>query len=526
MPDLLLLGRIHTLDPERPRAGAALVRDGVFAAVGTRAECEAASRPGAERHTLETGCATPGLVDAHGHPYLLGRTLLDVSCSGARSEAECAARVADRLRRTPGTSWIIGRGWDQNGWPGGRWPSAGTLDAVAPDRPVFLDRVDGHASWVNGAALARAGIGRDTPDPPGGRILRDETGGPSGVLVDAARDAVLRAIGPPSPEAVDEALRLGLSELRRLGLTGAHDAGATPGLLAGYRRLAAAGALPVRVYAMVDGQAPLDELLRRIAARGAAEEGLLTVRAVKLFADGALGSRGAALLEPYADAPGERGLLLLEPGELRERLAAVAEARLQPAVHAIGDRACREVLQAFAELAAALRGLRPRAEHLQMVHPDDWALLTGAGAIASMQPVHATSDGAWAEARIGAARARSAYAWRSAAAAGAPLAFGSDFPVESADPRLGLAAAEGRIPRGATEPWNPAERLPRTEALRAFTAGAAWAEFAEGRRGRVRAGFDADLTLWDEDLLEVSLEELERVPVAGTVVAGELHLLG
>lgn len=524
MPDLLLLGRIRTLDPTRPVADAALVRDGRFAVVGTRAECEAGAGPGATRHELGGGCATPGLVDAHGHPYMLGRALLDVSCAGAPSEAECAARVIQRARRAPGQGWITGRGWDQNLWPGSAWPTAAALDAAVGDRPVLLDRVDGHASWVSSAALARAGISRDTPDPPGGRIVRDDAGRPTGVLVDAARDAVLRAIGPPSPEQVDEALRLGLAELRRLGLTGAHDAGATPELLAGHRRLAASGELPVRVYAMVDGQAPLDEMLRRIANRGAAEQGLLTVRAVKLFADGALGSRGAALLEPYADAPAERGLLLLEPEELRERLARVAHARLQPAVHAIGDRACREVLRALADAAEALRGLRPRVEHLQIVHPQDWELLARSGAIASMQPIHAVSDAAWVEERLGPARALGAYAWRSAAKAGAPLALGSDFPVESADPRLGLSSAERRIPRGSAKAWNAAERLSRAEALRGFTTGAAWAEFAEDRRGMVRVGFDADLTLWGEDVLDVPAEALEAVPIAGTMVAGELRL--
>jgi predicted amidohydrolase YtcJ len=244
---------------------------------------------------------------------------------------------------------------------------------------------------------------------------------------------------------------------------------------------------------------------------------------VKLFMDGALGSRGAALLEPYADAPAERGLLLLEPEELRDRLARIAAAGLQPAVHAIGDRACREVLRAYADLAPALRGLRPRVEHLQIMHPDDWDLLRRCGAIASMQPVHATSDGAWAEGRIGAARASGAYAWRSAMDAGATLAFGSDFPVETADPRLGLDAAERRVPRGATEPWTPSQRVARAAALRAFTAGAAWAEFAEGRRGMVRVGFDADLTIWGEDLLAVAPEQLASVPLVATTVAGELR---
>jgi predicted amidohydrolase YtcJ len=395
-----------------------------------------------------------------------------------------------------------------------------------PGRPVILDRVDAHASWVSSEALARAGIGPGTPDPPGGRILRGDSGRPTGVLVDSAREAVFRAMGPPTAADVDLALRRGLAELRRLGLTGAHDAGATPEILAGYRRLAEAGELPLRVYAMVDGQAPWEEFARRIDGRGAAEQGLLAVRAVKLFVDGALGSRGAALLEPYADAPEERGLLLLDPADLAARVRHVAEAGLQPAVHAIGDAACRAVLETYAALGAALRRLRPRVEHLQIVHPADWQLLARSGAIASMQPIHAVSDAGWVEDRLGRGRARGAYAWRSAASAGATLAFGSDFPVESADPRLGLAAAERRVPIGRDEPWNPGERVTRLEALRAFTAGAAFAELAEHRRGRVREGYDADLTLWGEDLLAVPAERLEEIAIAGTVVAGELRLGG
>jgi predicted amidohydrolase YtcJ len=273
---------------------------------------------------------------------------------------------------------------------------------------------------------------------------------------------------------------------------------------------------------MIDGQVPRAELEERIAARGPAEQGRLAVRAVKLFADGALGSRGAALLAPYADDPSTSGLLLLEPAELRARLGLVAAAGLQPAVHAIGDRACRDVLAALAA-SPALRALRPRVEHLQLLAPSDLPLLARSGAIASMQPVHATSDAPWIARRIGDDRLAGAYAWRSVVEAGAPLALGSDFPVEDPDPRAGLYAAVARTPAGWREPWTPAQRLGREEALRGFTAGAAYAAFAERRRGTLREGLDAAVTLLGADVLGIAAGELPQVPILGTIVGGELR---
>jgi predicted amidohydrolase YtcJ len=518
--DLLVVGRIHTLDPRRPIVEALRIRDGVVARMGSAGEC------GAAGGTLRVPCAIPGLQDAHGHPYLLGRTAEDVPLADAASEAECVARVVARAADLAPDAWLRGRGWDQNRWPGARFPTARALDAAVPGRRVVLERIDGHAAWVSGPALAAAGIRAETPDPPGGRILRDEHGAPSGVLVDHAQDLVLGAIPKPSPAELDRTLLAGLHVLRRSGLTEIHDAGATPRLLASYRRLAARGLLPVRVYAMIDGQCPPDELDRRIAERGPAQQGLLAVRAVKLFADGALGSRGAALLEPYADDPSTSGLLLLDPRDLRERVLRIAHAGLQPAVHAIGDRACREVLGAFAHAADALppgafARLRPRVEHLEVIAPGDLPLLRGTGAIASMQPVHATSDAAWLEARLGPARLDRVAPWRTLLDAGVPLAFGSDVPVEACDPRAGLHAAEARTPRGWDRPFTPGERLRRAEALAGFTSGAAWAAFAEGRRGMLREGADADLTLLADDPLELPADALPGMRILGALVAGE-----
>lgn len=524
MVDLLVVGTLHTLDPARPRAAAALVSGGVFTCVGDEAACAARAAPGARRIALAAGSAVPGLVDAHGHVGWLGRGRLEVSCADARSAAECAARVAERARATPPGRWIRGRGWDHNRWAGASFPDAALLSRAVPDHPVILTRVDGHAAWVNHAALAAAGVGAHTADPPGGAILRDGAGAPTGILVDAAMDLVRRHLPRPTAGEREAALLAGLGELAALGLTGVHDAGVEPDDLAVYEALARAGRLPLRVYAMLDGTPPLAALAPWLERhRGGREVGRLAIRAVKLFADGALGSRGAALTEPYADDPATRGLLLEEPGVLRAKVAAAVAAGLQPCVHAIGDRAVREVLLAFAEAGAAARGLRPRVEHLQILAPEDRPLLARAGAVASVQPVHLASDGPWVAARLGerTARLAGAYAWRAAAAAGAPLAFGSDFPVESPDPRLGLHAAETRRTREGGV-FAPGEAVTRAEALRAFTAGAAHASFAEGRRGMIREGLDADLTVFAEDLMALPADALPRATVTHTIVGGEV----
>jgi predicted amidohydrolase YtcJ len=523
--ELLVIGTLHTLDPARPRAGAALVKDGVFACVGDAAECAARASSGARRIELGAGSGVPGLVDAHGHVAWLGRGRNEVTCADAATPEACAARVAERARSVPTGRWIRGRGWDQNRWPGGAFPDAAPLTRAVPAHPVFLTRVDGHAAWLNAAALDAAGIGPGTPDPPGGRIARDGAGRPTGVLVDAAMELALRRMPAPTRDELAADLLAALDALAALGLTGVHDAGVPPPVLDVYRALAEEDRLPVRVYAMIDGEAPLDALERELARwRGRPETGRLTVRAVKLFADGALGSRGAALLEDYADDPGNRGLLLGAPEVLRAKIGAAVRAGFQPCVHAIGDRANREVIDLLEDAGEGARAARARVEHLQIVHPSDVARLARVGAIASMQPVHATSDGDWIAARLGpgTARLRGAYAWRSVSRAGVPLAFGSDFPVEDPDPRTGLFAAETRRTESGTV-FLPDETLSREEALRAFTSGAAYAAFAEDRRGTIREGCDADLTLFAEDVLTVPADALPRLTVTHTIVGGRVE---
>jgi predicted amidohydrolase YtcJ len=523
MSDLLIVGTLHTQDPSRPLAGAALVRGGRFARVGTREECEREAGEGFKFIELGSGCAVPGLIDAHGHPRLHGQRLQQVRLGGARSEQECVDRVARYAQLVPEGQWVRGGGWDQNLWPARGFPDAALLSAAAPLHPVVLDRVDVHAIWCNELALRAAQVGPGTPDPPGGRILRRPDGRPSGVLIDTAMDLVRRAIPRPTVVESEEAILRSLRAAAAVGLTCVHDAAAGPETLAAYRRLAGRDALPLRVYAMIDGQGPgLDDSMREWRSEPGA--GLLTVRAVKLFADGALGSRGAAMFEPYEDEPGNTGLWLMDPRELEAKVARIAEAGFQPCVHCIGDRACALTLQA---LSRAPRSLRPRAEHLQILRARDVPLLRKSGAIASMQPTHATSDGAWAEARLGhgTERQRGAYAWKQALEAGAALAFGSDFPVESIDPRQGLLAAVSRKTSSGAQ-WMPEQRLTREQALHAFTAGAAYAEFAEGRRGLIREGFDADLTVFRRDVMEVHVDELPEVAIAATVVGGNVVYAG
>jgi len=525
--DLLVTGTIHTLDPARPRAEALLARDGHILTLGSVAECRRAAGPGARRLDAGGGCVIPGLADAHGHVVLHALALEEVSLKGARDERECARRAAERARTLEPGAWVRGRGWDQNRWAGSEMPTERALSAAVPDRPVLLERVDGHAAWVNARALELAGISSASDDPPGGRIVRDERGRPTGVLIDAAQDLVRARISGPTGRELERLILSGLADLARYGLTSVHDAGCTSSVLGEYARLAAADRLPLRVYAMVDGGQPAGSLAAELARWSASPSiGRLDVRAVKLFADGALGSRGAALLDGYADEPGNRGLFLIPPAELRERMGQVARAGFQPAVHAIGDAACREVLRTLAALAAQLdlARLRPRVEHLQLVRAEDLPLLRVSGAVASMQPVHAVADARWVEARVGDGPAlRGAYAWRQVIGAGGVLALGSDFPVESPDPRLGLHAAEARWPAEAAEPWRPEERLTRAEALRGFTHGPAYASFAEGKRGVLREGADADLTLFGEDLLAVPVARLAEIPLLATVVGGRVE---
>jgi predicted amidohydrolase YtcJ len=516
---------ILTLDPGAPRATALAAKDGRLLAVGGAEVAAQHACPGrTERIDLAGRTVLPGLIDAHGHLRGLGEGLRRVDLVGTASYDEVLARVEERLRSAGPGEWLQGRGWDQNDWPERSYPTRARLDALGEGNPILLTRIDGHAALANRAALAAARIDARTPDPPGGEIVRDAAGNPTGVLIDAAVDLAAAAAPRPSHGEREAALLAGAERCLEFGLTSIHDAGIDYDDWDVYRELVDAGRLPLRVYAMLgDTSWPASEWFRRPPEIG--RRGLLTVRAVKVYADGAMGSRGAALLSDYADRPGHRGLLV-QPLEKLEAIAAQAiPAGFQIAIHAIGDRGNREALDLLARAYrdAGAADPRPRIEHVQMLAAEDVPRFASLGVIPSMQPTHCTSDMPWVEERVGVERARLAYAWRSLLDAGAAhLPLGSDFPVESPNPFWGIYAAITRqdsagSPAGG---WNPEQRLTLDEALRGFTLDAAYAAFEEREKGSLAPGKLADFIVVDRNPYEVPPASLRETQVLQTWVGG------
>lgn len=516
-PIVISAARIYTGDLERPLAEALVLRNGQVELVGTRAAALEHAGPGATVEHFENATIVPGLVDAHAHLAGLGRSLAITSLLAAKSEAEAVERLAAGAPSADG--WRQARGWDQNDWDTKHYPTKASLDARWPTQPVFASRVDGHAAWVNSEALRRANIGADTKDPPGGRILRDAQGAATGVLVDNAMELVRAVIPPTSDDELQRQLKLALELCVRLGLTGIHDAGMDVRTFRQLQTWDALGVLPMRIYALADGQGHEAETFLGL---GLFSGRMLSMRGVKLVLDGALGSRGAALAAPYDDEPSTSGHLLLTPDEFREKARAFDGRGFQVAVHAIGDKANSVAIDTLGALSTANAGRRHRVEHAQILSPLDVHRFAQFGLIASMQPTHATSDMPWAEARVGPSRLTLAYAWRSLLDAKAHLAFGSDFPVESPDPLLGLYAARTRSDVDGQPPggWTPAQKLTGAEALAAFTQGSAYASFAETRRGQLKTGFDADFVVLDVDVVEGPPAQLLKGKALATFVAG------
>ncbi|MCY2961432.1 MAG: amidohydrolase [Planctomycetota bacterium] len=522
-------GRFVLNDGHGGSATALLERDGLVVATGTLEEL--AQRPdahGAKRIDLRGACIVPGLQDAHGHLEGYGAALDEIDLGGVATFAAMVERVAAAAAKLPAGTWVRGRGWDQNRWEGGEFPHHLLLSTATPDHPVFLERVDGHAALCNAAALALAGLdGVLDPEPKvqGGRVFLDEDGRATGILLDAATKLVERVIPSPAPQLARKRFLAAQEKLLSVGLTCVHDMGTSRPMLALLQDLRASGELKLRVVAYLDGMGPLDKKALAGFPLAPDPRDMLSVPGVKLYADGALGSRGAALLEPYSDAPGEKGLLLLTEDDLATRLALVTRAGLQPAVHAIGDRANRIVLDAYERLSIAVPGfrdLRPRIEHAQVVAPKDWPRFPALGVVPSMQPTHATSDMAWVEARLGPERTRGAYAWRALAPELGRLALGSDFPVEKPDPLEGLFAARTRTKAGGKpeEALLPEQRLDGASALAGFTSGAAWAVRQDDRRGRLLPGYACDLTVLGVDPTTCAPAELLKDSVRMTVING------
>ncbi|MCH9692002.1 MAG: amidohydrolase [Gammaproteobacteria bacterium] len=467
----------------------------------------------------------PGIIDAHGHISNLGNEMLRVQLRDTRSETLAVEAVKKFAKHNQTTKWILGRGWNQTLWPEKSFPTAASLDASDITRPIVLERIDGHAIWVNSRALEIANITDSTPNPKGGKIERDHKGRATGVLIDNAANLVTVKIPKPSLKEQTYVFDRAFSHLLSLGITSVHDAGVNQLDLSIYKQRLKENQLPVRIYGMLSGSSlKLKHWLKQGILSD--PEDRLSIRSVKLYADGALGSRGAALLAPYTDASHHTGLLLSKPEKLDQRIQFILDRGFQVNVHAIGDLANRLTLDAFEKAYKKVggRALRNRIEHAQIISLDDIPRFNALNIIASVQPSHATSDKNMAEERLGAERLKGAYAWQKLIQQNTLIASGSDFPVELANPFYGLHAAVTRQDRN-NQPvtgWLPEDRMTPSQALKSFTLNAAYAAHQEHSLGSIEAGKWADFILVDRDIINGKREDIWKTQVLQTWVAGKL----
>ncbi len=466
----------------------------------------------------------PGLIDAHGHVLNYGLSLLRVDLVGTTTEAEAASRVADFYAANPELEWIQGRGWNQVLWDSNSFPNAASLDALIPDKPIWLSRVDGHAGWANSAAMELAGINRQTEDPNGGQIIRDENGDATGVFIDNAMALIRSNIPPLTLEETKYALSTSMSSLAKYGLTSVHDAGVGSGAIAAFKELANEQAMPIRVNVMISSGDESYELLLA-AGHYKSTNDTLSINSVKIAADGALGSRGAALIDDYSDFPGHKGLLLLDQERLEYLMRAAMNSGFQVNTHAIGDAANMIVLDTYEQLIkeSNTRSLRHRVEHAQVLRYEDIIRFSELGVIPSMQSTHATSDKNMAQDRLGEVRIEGAYAWRKLMDTGARIANGSDFPVESPNPFFGLHAAITRQDKD-NQPdggWFPEESMTAVEAFASFTIDAAYAGHQESILGTLEPGKKADFIMLDQDIFAISPSDIWKTQVLETWVEGK-----
>jgi predicted amidohydrolase YtcJ len=526
-PDLVLFNaNVITMDPQHPSAEAIGIKGENIVWIGSTAE---ARRFGAAAQRIDLHGATvlPGIIDAHGHLLSLGQSLLRLNLKGVATEGEVVTRVKEKAATTPAGEWIQGWGWDEGQWAA-HYPGNERLSEISPRNPVYLVGLHGFAAWANKRALELAGISRDTLDPANGKIVRDEkTGEPTGVLLNHAQDLVAKKIPPLTLELAKKAIALAARECLRNGLTEVHDAQVTPLMLNAFRALFQEQQMPLRIYAMLDGADKnlVDEWLRR--GPEIDSDYRLRVRAFKLFADGALGSRGASLLQPYSDALQTKGVITTSEEDVYNLTRRSLQRGFQVCTHAIGDAANHSVLDAYARALRDVpeaRDPRLRIEHAQVLAPEEIPRFARLGVIASMQPVHATSDMPWAEKRLGPERIQGAYAWRWVLATKAHVPFSSDFPGETLNPFYGIYAGitrqdpEGNPPGG----WYPQQKATLDEALRGYTQEAAFAGFEESVKGSIEPGKLADLTVIDKDITKLEPKDILSIRVVKTFVAGKI----
>lgn len=516
--------RIYTVDQNRPVVEAIAVREGKILAAGPARLIASLKGPSTRILDLNGRTVIPGMIDAHAHLTGLGEALRTVDLVGTGSYEEIVARVVARSKEAPAGGWILGRGWDQNDWADTRFPTHDALSKALPGNPVVLERVDGHAVLANAAAMKAAGVTAATKDPSGGRLERDAAGNPTGVFVDAAMGLIERVVPPMTKDELRNTVLAAIKETNRWGLTGVHDAGVPTRIIDVYEELAKEGKYDLRNYVMVTNtDSAIAHYLRRGPQNGL-YDGRLWIRAIKIVADGALGSRGAALLEPYADDPKNSGLTVAPLGRVRQVAELALKSGFQVNVHAIGDRANRVVLDEF---EAALKDVpvadhRFRIEHAQIIHPSDLPRFAELGVIPSMQASHQTSDMYWAVNRIGSTRVLGAYAWRTLLNSGVVIPNGSDFPVEQVNPLISFHSAVSRQdannwPAGG---WYPEQRMTRDEALKAMTIWAAYASFMEKDVGSLEPGKYADFVVLDQDIMQVPPELILKTQVLSTWLGG------
>ena len=523
--DLILVnGNVYTVDGAHPRASAFAVRNGRIVFVGS--DREARFLAGSATRVIDARGQTviPGMVDAHAHLLGLGTSLRNVKLAGSRTYDEVIARVAERAKTAKPGEWIIGRGWDQNLWPEKKFPTHEALTRAIPNNPVVLTRIDGHALLANAMAMKAAGITAGTRDPEGGRIERNADRSPSGVFVDNAENLVNRVIPAATREQTRAAILAAIAEANKWGLVGIHDAGASRRTIDIYESLAREGRYNLRNYVLVSGDSGSVNHYLSVGPRSALYGGHLWVRSIKLYSDGALGSRGAALLASYSDDRDNTGLIVTPPAEIQRIATSGLRRGFQVAVHAIGDRGNRIVLDAY---DAALRAVptvdhRFRIEHAQVISPTDIPRFARMGVIPSMQASHQTSDMPWAETRVGPERIKGAYAWRSLINTGVIIPNGSDFPVEEVNPLISFHSAVSRQDATNSPPggWYPAEAMTREEALKAMTIWPAYAGFQEKAMGSITPGKYADFVILDRNIMTVPAAEILGTKVVSTWIGG------